>query len=113
MPGTLRGTCTGCGQPRQLTTAGLIRSHRIRTTVCGGSFKRPVEAALGQPQPPDSPRQLPAPDEPSYGRSCDGGGCDAESIGWRWYRDQRHWLPVCGRHMEGPPGRTRVYDPTT
>lgn len=43
---TLRGTCTGCGQPRQLTTAGLIRSHRIRTTVCGGSFKYPAEAAL-------------------------------------------------------------------
>jgi hypothetical protein len=48
--------------------------------------------------------------EETYGRSCDGGGCDAESIGWRWYRDVKEWLPVCGLHMDGPPARTRVYD---
>ena len=39
------------------------------------------------------------PTEPADGRSCDCGGCDAPSIGWRWFRDLREWLPACERHL--------------
>lgn len=56
---------------------------------------------------------IPAPpDEPSYGRSCDAGGCNAESIGWRYFPFPGEWLPVCERDMnvKGVPGRFRIYD---
>lgn len=107
---TARATCTECGQPKYTTSTGLIRSHRIRTSVCGGSFKYPVEGPPPGQQASTDASHLPLPDEPTYGRSCDGGHCDAPSIGWRWYRDQKTWLPVCGQHMDGPPGRSRIYD---
>lgn len=29
------------------------------------------------------------------GRSCDAGWCEQPSIGWRWYPEQREWLPTC------------------
>jgi hypothetical protein len=36
---------------------------------------------------------LPPPDEPTYGQSCDGGNCDRESVGYRWFTDMSAWLP--------------------
>lgn len=44
-------------------------------------------------------RRLPPspPDEPTYGQSCDGGHCDGESVGWRWFTDMSDWLPCCDR----------------
>lgn len=60
----------------------------------------------------------PPPDEPTDGRSCDGGHCNKSSIGWRFYPIGSHgydpeWLPVCRDHMEikGVPARYRHYDP--
>lgn len=54
------------------------------------------------------------PTEPADGRSCDGGYCSAESIGWRFYPIEGVWLPVCVTHMdaEGVPAMYRMYDPT-
>lgn len=109
----VRATCHGCGQPRQVTVAGVFRRHRRGQITCPGAGQRPREAVT----PPVSHRGPsgltgpPPPDEPAAGRSCDGGHCDAPSVGWRLFRGQREWLPVCGLHMEGPEGRTRIYDP--
>lgn len=52
------------------------------------------------------------PDEPSYGRSCDAGRCNAPAVGWRWFTDVREWLPACANDIggKGVPGRFRVYD---
>lgn len=52
------------------------------------------------------------PPEPADGRSCDGGRCDAESVGWRWFTDLREWLPCCGRHIrtKGVPPEFVRYD---
>lgn len=46
---------------------------------------------------------VPPPAEPSYGRSCDAGGCDAESIGWRFFPwpAPGQWLP--GNAPDSPP----------
>lgn len=54
----------------------------------------------------------PAPDELAAGRSCDGGYCNAESIGWRWFVKEQEWLPACGKHMyrAAGPDEYRVYD---
>jgi hypothetical protein len=60
-------------------------------------------------------RRLPPvePPEPADGRSCDGGHCDAPSVGWRWFTDIRQWLPTCGRHItaKGVPPEFKRYDP--
>lgn len=110
---TVRAKCPGCGEQRQVTVAGTFRRHRRGQSTCPGAGQRPTEPVT----PPTSNRgpsglvTSPPPDEPTYGRSCDGGGCSTPSIGWRWYRDLREWLPVCGLHMDGPAGRTRIYDP--
>lgn len=108
------GTCPGCGLNRQVTISGTIRLHRNETSTCPGAGQRPLRPVT----PPTSRAKTgqgilrqPAPTEPADGRSCDGGNCDTPSIGWRWYRDLREWLPVCGIHMAGPPGPTRTYDP--
>jgi hypothetical protein len=97
---TVRATCPGCGQPRLVTTAGLFSRHRKGQQTCPGAGQ-PATGLTGTPPP----------DEPAAGRSCDAGHCDRPSIGWRLYRGWREWLPVCGLHMEGPAGRTRIYDP--
>ena len=47
----------------------------------------------------------PAPTEPTGGRSCDAGGCDEPSIGWRWFAVPREWLPVCPGHGVVPRWR--------
>lgn len=107
-------TCHGCGRPHHLTAAGTFRLHRVRGATCPGAGQRPhgpVTTRQATLQPPTTPRHQPPPDEPADGRSCDGGNCNAPSIGWRWYRDLREWLPVCGIHMAGPAGPTRHYDP--
>lgn len=105
--------CPGCGEQRQVTIAGVFRRHRRGGITCPGAGQRPE----GSVTPPVSRRGAsgltgpPPPDEPAAGRSCDGGYCDAPSVGWRLFRGQREWLPVCGLHMDGPAGRTRIYDP--
>lgn len=114
MNGSVFATCHGCGRPRQITISGTFRLHRWGIATCPGAGQRPLKPVA----PPASRAQnqqgimrQPAPAEPADGRSCDGGNCDTPSIGWRWYRDLREWLPVCGLHMNGPPGPTRAYDP--
>lgn len=113
MTQVIRATCPGCNEQRQVTVAGTLRLHRRGGATCPGAGQRPIEPVT----PPVSRRGPtgltgpPPPDEPAAGRSCDGGYCDAPSIGWRLYRGQREWLPVCGIHMDGPPGRTRIHDP--
>lgn len=56
----------------------------------------------------------PPPDEPTGGQSCDGGHCDAPSVGWRYYPTPRpgEWLPVCERDMnvKGVPAAFRALD---
>lgn len=37
--------------------------------------------------------------------SCDWGRCSKTPIGVRWDQDERRWLPVCGDHAAGTPGR--------
>lgn len=113
MTGTaVKATCPGCGQPRQVTIAGVFRRHRRGQATCPGAGQR--AAGVTPPTPQRGPSGLtgpPPPDEPAAGRSCDAGYCDRPSIGWRLFRGQREWLPVCGLHMDGPPGRTRIHDP--
>jgi hypothetical protein len=41
----------------------------------------------------------PVPAGPTNGQSCDGGDCDAVSVGWRWYDELAEWLPVCWQHI--------------
>jgi len=109
----VRAVCPGCSQPRRVTVAGVFGRHRRGQATCSGAGQRPP----GNITPPASHRGAtgltgpPPPDDPAAGRSCDGGYCDHPSIGWRLYRGQREWLPVCGLHMDGPAGRTRIYDP--
>lgn len=60
-------------------------------------------------------RQVPPPpEEPTGGRSCDAGGCNAPSIGWRYFPQPLpgEWLPVCIRDMrvKGVPRLFRVHD---
>lgn len=105
--------CPGCGQVRMVTTAGLMRSHRASRkgmATCPGAGQRPANAPAPSAQPPAKRPGPPPPDEPADGRSCDGGHCNRPSIGWRLYRGEPDWLPVCGLHMDGPAGRTRIYD---
>lgn len=53
----------------------------------------------------------PPPSEDSGGQSCDGGNCDTESVGWRYYVTDRVWLPVCARHIgSGVPPALKRYD---
>jgi hypothetical protein len=109
----VRATCHGCGEQRQVTVAGVFRRHRHGQLTCPGAGERPRETVT----PPASQRGPtgltgpPPPNEPADGRSCDAGGCNRPSIGWRLFRDQPEWLPVCGLHMDGPDGRTRLHDP--
>jgi hypothetical protein len=110
---TVRAACPGCGQPRQVTIAGVFRLHRKGGVTCPGAGERPRESVT-PPSPNRGPSGLtgpPRPDDPADGRSCDAGYCDRPSIGWRLFRTHREWLPVCGLHMDGPAGRTRIYDP--
>lgn len=106
--------CPGCGKQRQVTIAGVFRLHRRGQTTCPGAGQRPAGAVVPpvRKRGPDGLTTPPPPDEPAAGRSCDGGHCNAPSVGWRLYRGEREWLPVCGIHMEGPAGRTRIYDPS-
>lgn len=109
---TDRAPCPVCSQPRQITVSGMLRRHNQGTSLCPGSKQPPAVAVtppvnIPGPSGPTTPQQ---PDEPTYGRSCDGGGCDVPSVGWRLFRTHREWLPVCGLHMDGPAGRTRIYD---
>ena len=109
-------TCPGCGQERTLTTGGTFRRHRKdRRSMadCPGAGQRPAgaPAPAAQPRPTPGRPGPPPPAEPADGRSCDGGHCNRPSIGWRLYRGEPDWLPVCGLHMDGPAGPTRIYDP--
>lgn len=96
-----------------VTAAGVFRRHRRDRrgmADCPGAGTRPVTAVTAPVERPPCPDVLPPPAEPADGRSCDGGHCNRPSIGWRLYRGQPDWLPVCGVHMDGPAGRTRIYD---
>lgn len=113
MPDRGYAVCHGCGNPHHVTTGGTFRRHRDGMTTCPGagqSPRGPITTRQDTPQTTTSPRHPDPPTEPADGRSCDGGHCNAPSIGWRWYRDLKEWLPVCGIHMAGPPGPTRHYD---
>ncbi|MEZ0090032.1 hypothetical protein [Streptacidiphilus sp. EB129] len=105
-----KARCPGCGLQRQITTAGLIRRHNRRTALCPGAGQPPAGPVTAVATSSASQLAIPAPTEPTWGRSCDGGKCNAPSVGWRLYRGWREWLPVCGLHMAGTPGRTRVFD---
>jgi hypothetical protein len=110
----LYAVCHGCERPRQVVAGGVFRLHRKGTTTCPGAGQRPRGPVAARQEAAPAPARLrhPAPPaEPADGRSCDGGGCNRPSIGWRLYRDQPDWLPVCGIHMNGPEGPTRHYDP--
>jgi hypothetical protein len=112
MTTVVRATCPGCGQPRRVTVAGTFGRHRRGQLTCPGAGQ-PAKG-IAPPEPRRGASGLtgpPPPDEPADGRSCDAGGCWRPSIGWRLFRGQREWLPVCGLHMDGPTGRTRIYDP--
>lgn len=106
--------CPGCGQERTVTVAGVFRRHRASRTGmadCPGSGQRPTSPPATLPQRPTPTRTGPRPpDEPTFGRSCDGGHCGRPSVGWRLYRGEPDWLPVCGVHMDGRAGRIRIYD---
>lgn len=80
--------------------------------MCPGALKQPTGPVFetDSAQPTGTVIRPAAPGEPASGRSCDGGWCDAPSVGWRLYRGRREWLPVCGLHMEGPAGPNRIYD---
>ena len=109
---TVKAVCPGCKRPRLVTIAGVFGRHRKGGITCPGAGQ-PVPGVT----PPASHRGAsgltgpPPPDEPAAGRSCDAGHCNRPSIGWRLFRGQREWLPVCGICMDGPAGRTRIYDP--
>jgi hypothetical protein len=105
-----RGVCTGCDREHDIAISGLIRDHRCGFSRCPGAFRDPVSGPVRDTQARGIQRAADAPTEPTYGRSCDGGDCEAPALGWRRYREPPEWLPVCGRHMDGPPGRTRLYD---
>ncbi|GAA0704666.1 hypothetical protein GCM10010193_69580 [Kitasatospora atroaurantiaca] len=81
--------------------------------MCPGSGQRPTGEVRGadSTRPAGTVIRPEPPAEPAGGRSCDGGGCNSPSVGWRLYRGWRHWLPVCGLHMDGPAGPTRIHDP--
>lgn len=113
MTNIVRATCPGCGEQRQVTLAGTFRLHRRAGATCPGAGQRPTEPVTlpASRRGPSGLTGPPPPDEPAAGRSCDGGYCDRPSAGWRLFRGQREWLPVCGIHMDGPPGRTRIHDP--
>lgn len=114
MTGYPKGVCPSCEQLRQILTSGFVRLHNKpnSTMKCPGSGQAPLAAGkAAAPVPPPGTRLSPAaPTEPTYGRSCDGGGCNAPSVGWRLYRGLREWLPVCGTCMGTAPGRACVYD---
>ena len=114
MTGYPKGVCPSCEQLRQILTSGFVRLHNKpnSTMKCPGSGQAPLAAGkAAAPVPPPGTRLSPAaPTEPTYGRSCDGGGCNAPSVGWRLYRGLREWLPVCGTCMGTAPERARVYD---
>ena len=108
----VKATCPGCGQPRRVTVAGVFGRHRRGQLTCPGAGQ-PAHGVTPLPSQRGATGIVgtPPPDEPADGRSCDAGHCDRPSIGWRLFRDQREWLAVCGLHMDGPAGRTRIYDP--
>ncbi|MEH0657705.1 hypothetical protein QA860_08160 [Streptomyces stelliscabiei] len=109
---TDRATCPGCGKDLQVTLAGTFRLHRREGATCPGAGQRAAGVTpRASHRGPTGLTGPPPPDEPAAGRSCDGGHCDRPSIGWRLFRDQPEWLPVCGIHMDGPTGRTRIHDP--
>lgn len=64
-----------------------------------------TERLLALPDPP------PASEEP-VGASCDWGHCADPSVGWRWDRQSKRWLPVCARHFEqaSPNRRASFHD---
>jgi hypothetical protein len=104
-----RALCHGCGEQHHVTVAGVFRRHRHGQVTCSGAGEYPqgsVAAAAPRPKPTGPP----PPNEPADGRSCDAGHCSRPSVGWRLFRGQREWLPVCGICMDGPAGRTRTYD---
>lgn len=108
-----KARCSGCDEDRHVTTAGLIRRHRIGQGTCSGAGQEPAGPVVTPAVASGTTERLPAvpaPTEPTYGRSCDGGGCDAPSVGWRLFHAWRYWLPVCGLHMDGPPSHNRVFD---
>ena len=108
----VKATCPGCGRPRLVTVAGTFGIHRKDGGRCPGAGQH--AKGVTPPASRRGPAGLtgpPPPDEPAGGRSCDAGHCNAPSIGWRLFRDQREWLPVCGIHMDGPNGRTLIHDP--
>lgn len=108
-----KARCSGCGQARHVTTAGLIRRHRDGQRDCPGAGQEPagdVVTPTAAPAPTDALPAVPAPTEPTWGQACDAGACDAPSVGWRLFHNWRYWLPVCGLHMDGPAGRNRVFD---
>ncbi|MCK2219725.1 hypothetical protein MF672_038910 [Actinomadura sp. ATCC 31491] len=56
----------------------------------------------------------PLPPDPANGRSCDWGGDNSPSIGWRWSNETGCWLPVCGQHTGGPKAENAgAYVPDT
>ncbi|NUQ95676.1 MAG: hypothetical protein HOY79_03650 [Streptomyces sp.] len=113
MPDRVYAVCHGCGKPHQVVTGDVFRRHRLGMATCPGAGQHPREPVTTRKDParPAANTRHPAPpDEPADRRSCDGGGCNAPSVGWRWYRDLHEWLPVCGIHMAGPPGPARHYD---
>lgn len=105
-----KGECARCGDEHDLIAGGLVRRHTRGMQGCPGSHQPPVGGLPDQPQPAVSPSLPDPPDEPTYERSCDGGGCEELSVGWRWYRNLKEWLPVCGLHMDGGPSPSRIYD---
>jgi hypothetical protein len=109
MTTAVRATCPGCGQPRQVTVAGTFRRHRKGSADCPGAGTR--ANGVTPPAPDRGPSGPPPPTEPAASRSCDAGRCNRPSIGWRLFRGQHEWLPVCGLCMDGPDGPTRIHDP--
>jgi len=109
---TVKATCPGCKRPRQVTVAGTFRRHRKGAIDCPGAGQQAT--GITPPASRRGPSGLTSPtppEEPAAGRSCDAGYCDRPSIGWRLFRGEREWLPVCGLHMDGPNGWTRIHDP--
>lgn len=52
----------------------------------------------------------PPPDEDTGGQSCDGGHCNAPSVGWRYYPQSGQWLPVCKKDISFAPAALKRYD---
>ncbi|MBK3630308.1 hypothetical protein JHN59_37045 [Streptomyces sp. MBT49] len=121
-PGTeLRPHGGSSGHPYDRRCALCIGDARALASAVEAALTRALPAILLRARTaattPPVPRRgatgltgPPPPDEPAAGRSCDAGNCGQPSIGWRLYRGWREWLPACGPHMEGPAGRTRIYD---